>query len=196
MTGLGAMMAGGNPDPERGRATDDFYATPPEVTQAFMHRVGYILKSHHVWEPCAGDGAMGDQLLPYVGGLMMTDINPQRSDIGIMDFLKATKMPDGFDTIITNPPFNIAAEIIEHAFEIGAQKLALLLKSTFWHAKSRQELFSRYRPTAIHPLTWRPDFKGLGRPTMECQWVYWAEPCKIGLQAYPSYIPLSKVLIS
>ena len=30
------MMAGGNPDEERGRAEDDFYPTPPEVTQALL----------------------------------------------------------------------------------------------------------------------------------------------------------------
>src|SRR5438874_12973499 len=60
MTGLGAMMAGGNPDEERGRQKDDFYSTPLEVTQALMHylcRVDTTLlgRPTGIWEPCAGD---------------------------------------------------------------------------------------------------------------------------------------------
>jgi hypothetical protein len=49
-------------------------------------------------------------------------------------------------------------------------------------------LFDRHTPSFVMPLTWRPDFMGLGRPTMEISWVVW-EPFGA---VYPAYIPLSK----
>jgi hypothetical protein len=86
--------------------------------------------------------------------------------------------------VITNPPFDIAAEIIDHVMgNLKPQKMALLLKASFWHAKTRSALFNRYRPSRIIPLTWRPDFMRLGRPTMEVAWCIWEK----GFEGHPTY---------
>ena len=81
------------------------------------------------------------------------------------------------DFIITNPPFSKATEFITHALELG-KPCAFLLKSQFWHAKSRLDLFRANPPSYVLPLTWRPDFlygAKSGSPTMECLWTVWAE---------------------
>ena len=39
-------------------------------------------------------------------------------------------------------------------------------------------LIEHYRdhpPKAVHPLTFRPDFSGEGRPTMDCCWCVWGD---------------------
>ena len=107
-----------------------------------------------------------------------TDINPRGfgTKANILDIQK----PLG-DGVITNPPFSKAEEIIRHVMGVlKPEYFALLLKSTFWHADERTALFNTYRPTMIAGLPWRPDFNGLGRPTMECSWVVWD-------QRHPTY---------
>ena len=63
-----------------------------------------------------------------------------------MNFLNAECHCGG---IITNPPFNLAAEFIERS---AAKNIpfAMLTKATFWHAKKRQKLFEATRPMADH----------------------------------------------
>jgi hypothetical protein len=81
------------------------------------------------------------------------------------------------DWVITNPPFNVAIEFLQQALrETG--NVALLLKSQFWHARSRIETFERHTPAEILPLTWRPAFLEAERgrsPLMDVMWVVWRE---------------------
>jgi hypothetical protein len=78
------------------------------------------------------------------------------------------------DTVITNPPFSKAAAFIEHGLgTLKLRKMALVLKSTYWHAAGRRNLFERFTPSAVYPLLWRPDFLSKGRPTMEIMWCVW-----------------------
>ena len=174
--GLGAMMAGGNPDPKRMRQENDFYPSPPDVTLALMT----VFKPwfDYAWEPCAGNGAMSDVIESVGRKVYSSDIVSRRADIVEQDFFKTSRMPPKTDCIITNPPFAPAEKFIRHAFEnVGCQRMALLLKSTFFHAKGRTPLFNQYRPSTIMPLTWRPDFMQLGRPVMEVSWFVWNTPC-------------------
>jgi len=48
-----------------------------------------------------------------------------------------------------------------------------MLKATYWHSKNRKALFRRTKPAAVWSLTWRPDFLGKGRPTMDVMWCVW-----------------------
>ncbi len=77
------------------------------------------------------------------------------------------------NAIVTNPPFRLAEHFIRHAFRMGVDYMALLLKATFWHAARRQELFELWKPARIYAMTWRPDFRSLGAPTMDCVWCVW-----------------------
>ena len=53
--------------------------------------------------------------------------------------------------IVTNPPYRIAKEFVEHALEIidDGRKVAMFLKLTFLESKSRRTLFEKYPPKRI-----------------------------------------------
>lgn len=166
--GLGAAMAGGNP--REGREEDDFYPTPLLATIAFMQQESKFI-GPKVWECACGTGEMAEAIKSFGHEVVSTDlVDRGYGEVG--DFLSATEPMA--NQIITNPPFNLAVKFIEQAlgnFEVDY--FALLLKSTFWHAKTRYPLFQKYQPSAVYPLLWRPDFLGRGRPTMEVAWTVW-----------------------
>lgn len=159
-------MAGGNPS--TGREERDFYPTPMEVPWALL-KAEQITGSIH--ECACGNGAM-TRIFEKVGfKVVSTDIHP----LGVGEKISFFDVTEPLaDNIITNPPFDLAEEFIRHALEVlKPQMLALVLKSTYWHAASRKKLFDQHRPAAIYPLLWRPDFMDLGRPTMEVMWCVW-----------------------
>ncbi|MGG5810964.1 hypothetical protein [Falsiroseomonas sp. CW058] len=130
-------------------------------------------------------------------GVVGSDIQPRRDDVVRCDFLSDSPPGDlrfaaehgRVDAIITNPPFNLAPQMIEHAMSYRPCFVAFLLKSTFWQAARRRPLFLSHQPSAIHPLLWRPDFLGLGAPTMEVSWVVWD---RSSFRGVTSYEPLTK----
>jgi hypothetical protein len=180
-SGLGAMMAGGNPASGE-RQKDDFYPTPPEVTRALLAVESF---TGAIWEPACGDGAMARELLTSGQKIVATDLSP-RGFGAKLDFLKVP--PRKVANIVTNPPFDLAEAFIRQGMAMQPDKMCLVLKATYWHAVTRQALFREFKPARIYPLTWRPDFMALGRPTMEVQWCVWER----GFVGEPSYIPLLK----
>lgn len=191
-------MAGGNP--AFGRVEHDFYPTPAEVTDALLEAWDGVLCSLHLYDPCGGDGAMLDRFLAqgWAYGASASDLTPRRVDVTPMDIFEDDFSHLPPDTaIITNPPFKLAPAIIEHVLKSKQRPpfFALLLKSTFWHAASRYPLFQRYPPAVIHPLLWRPDFHGLGNPTMDLSWMVWLDKslCNwAGVIGETQYQPLRK----
>lgn len=167
--GLGSAMAGGNP--QDGRQPRDYYGTPREVTVALLKEEGWNLPAN-VLEPACGDGAMAEVIAEHAY-VVASDIHPL--GYGIKKDFFEIDAGGNFDNwaIITNPPFNLAVKFIEHGLSMQPKMLALVLKATFWHAKSRYELFERTKPAAIYPLTWRPDFLNKGAPTMDICWTVW-----------------------
>jgi hypothetical protein len=149
----------------------DFYPTPPDVTHALMRFLN--LNSCRVWEPACGDGAMSKVIEEYGNTVYSTDLRSEGVyGKGGVDFLKSEYPADA---IITNPPFNVSEDFIVHAVN-RAPLVAMLLKSQYWHAKRRTDLFNAIPPTWVLPLNWRPDFmKGErgGAPTMEVAWTVW-----------------------
>jgi hypothetical protein len=207
--GIGSKMAGGNPHPDRGRETDDFYATPHAVTEALVLEYRRLFHYAHVCDPCAGDGAMVDSIIKTsrmcgmpVAGVHASDIAPRAESIHRMDVFDLTRdmlAAKDIHIVVTNPPFSLAPDIIHHIGTVaGVEKpveeryplvFALVLKSTFWQAARREALFRRWPPFVLHPLLWRPDFKSLGAPTMEIMWCVWIST-RFG--APTGYVPLKR----
>ena len=170
------------------RNKTDFYETPHEVTLAlldFLESRNLIAPGCTIWEPARGRGKMERVMLDKGYAVVGTDLHPEFEDLPSVDFLKA-ELPCNW--IITNPPFSNAAAFIQHALELG-KPCAFLLKSQFWHARSRLQLFRNNQPSFVLPLTWRPDFlygTKSGSPTMEILWTVWG----VGNEAI--YCPLEK----
>lgn len=149
---------------QNGRHKNDFYPTPPDVTVALLDFL-QIPKGGKIWEPACGQNHMVKVMRDRGYDVIGTDIQ------GGVDFLTAD-LPEGVDWIITNPPFNVSQEFIERCIE-HHKPFALLLKSQYWHAAKRANLFMRYPPSYILPLTWRPDFTGEGASLMDMMWCVW-----------------------
>jgi len=184
-----ALANGGNEN----RRELDFYPTPPEVTQAlldFLEQNNVSFKT--VWEPACGNGHMSSVLEKNGYEVTSSDLRFTEYGSGGVDFLNTGNKK--CDAIITNPPFNISEQFILKALEYSPI-VAMVLKSQYWHAKKRIELFNKTKPKYVLPLTWRPDFlfdqRENGKraaPTMECVWTVWFS----GNTAPCQYIPLLK----
>ena len=171
-----SRISGGNS--ATGRRQSDFYPTPPEATIALVQFLR-LERGTVVWEPAFGEGDMGQALGACGLTVYGTDIR------GGQDFL-VRDHPDGIDApfnwIITNPPFSLAEAFIRHAAKIG-KPFAMLLKSQYWHAAKRAQLFHEIPPSYVLPLTWRPDFFFKNRqpgdtssPLMDVMWCVWLSP--------------------
>ncbi len=173
MSGIGASMSGSSAS-GRVRKADDYYPTPAEATRAMIAAEQAWLARHAViWEPACGEGAMVRELA-RVSTVVSTDLVARGDCAGGVDFLSQSALLDGATAIVTNPPFNIAEKFIVHALAtMRVPYLCLLLKSTFWHAAGRVPTFVNHPPSIVYPMTWRPDFLGLGAPTMEAMWCVW-----------------------
>ena len=175
MTVASSAMIGGTGAHKR--HASDFYQTPPEATIALLRRHSWLIAGK-VWEPACGEGAISKVILQCPGAhTYCTDIRPTGYTSSGVDYLTAP--PPGPHTVITNPPFNLAEEFIRKACS-EAEGVAMLLKATFWNAKSRLALFNETKPSFVHPLTWRPAMapdRGKS-PTMDFCWTVWAKQRK------------------
>ena len=166
---IGSNIIGGNPAGQR--HDSDFYPTPWEATHALLRFLNencrVAINTATIWEPACGRGDMSNEMKDIGFEVIATDIQQG------VDFLKAELVP--CDWIITNPPFNNAAMFIEKCIE-HKKPFALLLKCQYWHARKQLELFRKYPPSHILPITWRLNFltdKEKSAPLMDCMWVVW-----------------------
>ena len=168
---LGTAMAGAG----KNRVENDFYPTPAEVTEALLNvwTPAFTYGPPLIWEPACGDGAIARVMEAKGYQVFKSDIVEHDSyPLHRVENFLETGNAIG-DCLITNPPFALAEQFIRHARKIGVTRMALLLKSTYFHAAKRARLFREWQPAHIYALTWRPDFLGKGAPTMECAWFIW-----------------------
>ncbi len=181
-----AMIGGGKKEK---RKKNDFYATPDEVTVALMDFIKTLnISFKYVWEPACGDGAMAKIIKSYGYEVVSTDLR-QDSGYGTGEIDFSSDFDMYADAIITNPPFNLSHLFIEKAV-CSANFVAMVLKSQYWHAAKRFDLFSKYPPAYILPLTWRPDFsfgEDGDSPLMDVIWTVW-----ISGNTDAKYIPIKK----
>lgn len=181
---IGVAMAGGNP--LLGRNAHDFYATPDDVTHALFIKLAElgIRIDGKITEPCCGDGAICRVAIDRGFDVLPLDLidHGYGNHGGGHDATRMESLPSR--SVITNPPFNLAPRIIESVMRHDPDLFALLLKASFWSAARRKALFRKYRPSAILTLSWRPDFAGLGNPTMECAWIVWSKQMTPGVTVF------------
>lgn len=153
------------------RDPNGLWRTPPEATLALVFALRNML-GQVIHEPCCGDGAMARVLNAEGFDVIATDIADHGYGEAGIDFLTA---PIRSSHVVTNPPFPQAAAFIERCYVDRQHFFALLLKATYWSADERFDLYQRCPPNLTLPLTWRLDFTGEGRPTMECAWFVWGQ---------------------
>jgi len=150
----------------------DLYETPEWVTLALIPHLPRPPQLG-VWEPACGGGKM-------VNALGILDCQIDGTDISLNpehDFLKADNAQN-YDAIITNPPYELARLFIEKSLALMARDgfVAMLLRTDFDHAKTRQHLFSGCRAFAkkvvlTKRIKWFEDSNG--QPSFNHAWFIW-----------------------
>lgn len=167
MTVAAARMIGGN---NFDRVKDDFYPSPDEITIALFDN--WRPRFGDVWEPACGNGAMCEVIKRHGFRIHASDLVDRGYGETGIDFLMEYERRA--PCLITNPPFNLSHDFIAHALDpLSVKQMALYLKSTYWHAAKRIDLFEKYPPSIIMPLTWRVDFTDGGQATLDTMWCIW-----------------------
>jgi len=147
---------------------DDIYMTNLETIDTFLDV--FPLKNKLILEPCAGSGNIikAIRCRSTDNHLYAIEKRPEEKDVlqiwaddvEITDFRNYHRV-FYHDCIITNPPFSIAQEIIEHCFEITDPQKAeiiMLLRLGFLASSERKSFWYRHPLTQLYILSKRPSF--------------------------------------
>lgn len=146
----GANIVGGNS--AYGRVTNDFYATPPEAVQKLL-AVHSFKRGGNVLEPCVGAGHIAECLSDY-GDITALDIVDRGYPGTIIHDFLTWETDQRFDTIVTNPPYMLAADFISKCMNLLSEngQLAMFLKIQFLEGLNRRELFEMFPPRYVYVL--------------------------------------------
>lgn len=156
----------------------DAYFTPPEAVVALVN----IERDHipgNVWEPACGAGAIAEALHMY-GGITVysSDLYDYGYGLSGVDYFKAKK-PEGFDGVITNPPYKLAVQFAAKAIS-EVPYVALLLRTNFLESTSRKPFFKAHPPARVWissrrlPMMHRENWEGPKSPSNTCYaWFVW-----------------------
>lgn len=171
---FGVSAAGGNP--KNGRRKADHYSTPEDASHAGMDIPG-LENMEGLWECACGDGRLAKIITARRPDLKI--IASDLLDYGygeVEDFLDCdwpVNLNKDKSAIFTNPPFSLSEEFIRRSLYHNPAMIVMFSKSTYYHADIRRQFFGAMRPRYKYDLTFRVDFSGEGRPTMECSWFVW-----------------------
>lgn len=128
------------------RETNDYYATHPSAVRMLLELENF---DKNIVEPCCGQGYISKVLEQYGYNVHSMDLIDRGYGEGGIDFLKYNETIDA--DIITNPPYSLAKEFVEHAMDLvtDGHKIAMFLKLTFLESSGRKALFKKYPPKKI-----------------------------------------------
>ncbi len=135
---------------QRVEATDslDYFPTPPWATRALIAHIlmpraaTRPLNEMTCWEPAAGEGHMAEVLREYFAHVHASDVHDYSKGYPIGDFiggglLGRAECPHQTDWVITNPPFNTAAQFLDRALSEARTGVALLLRTSWLESEDR-----------------------------------------------------------
>jgi len=157
----------------KARETDDFYPTPPAIVAALVARwlaPAQTSPPGPVWEPFVGDERFARALEASGRTVIAGDIKTGQ------DFFKVSAAPA--TVLASNPPFDRVREVIDHAFAIGVEQMALVLPERLWACQAGRKQFERHRPALWVNLDWREDYLGVGGDADRALGIaIWDRPC-------------------
>jgi len=107
------------------RAANDLYVEPPWCSERLFAVETF---PGVIWDPCCGTGTI-------IRSARAAGLRGCATDISTgWNFLTARVPGCGPFSVVTNPPYGIAREIVERALELGAVKVAFLFPTARVHA--------------------------------------------------------------
>jgi hypothetical protein len=116
----------------------DCYSTPPEAVHALL--AVETIPGGAVWEPCCGLGNITRVLRAVGHEVYATDLvdyqSPDQDAAGIDFPLEHGSAPYYIGSIVTNPPYKLAAQFVRHALLL-VPRAYMLLPLTFLESERR-----------------------------------------------------------
>lgn len=133
----------------------DFFPTPPWATRALFRHV--VMDMHgSCWEPAAGAGHMAEVLREVCDPVYASDIHDYGHGYAVGSFAGRTDVPEEParcpftpDWVVTNPPFNAAADFAIRGLNTARRGVALLVRSNWAEGARRYETLFRIAPPVI-----------------------------------------------
>ena len=139
----------------------DLYSTPAGAVRALLKAEKI---PHGVWEPAAGKNAITDVLREVGHSAIASDIVDHGAPLHfVADFFSQTKMPVGTECILTNPPFQVITEFVEHALDLAPEKLIILARLQFQASDRRSEISRTSGIDAVSRVSWSAAVHAQGR---------------------------------
>lgn len=153
------------------RRKHDFYPTPGWATKVLLDHCDELTDNYGAIEPCAGDGDIANILRPHYAYVETSDIDESRKVDKICDARYAVCLSK--ETVITNPPFNQAIEIVSNFVNQGVKAAFLLRLSFLEPTEARGKWLSDNPPRGLIILP-RISFTGDGKTdSVTCAWMVW-----------------------
>lgn len=158
------------------REKDDFYPTPVSAIYPLLNVERF---DDSVWECACGNGAMSDAIKDYGYDVVSTDLVDRGYGKHGVDFLMESDRLA--DNIMTNPPFKLAQDFIQHAIDLGVKKHCWFLRLAFLAGSKRfNTLFAPNPPARVYimskrPTLWRGDEEPTSSGTMDYAWFVWCD---------------------
>lgn len=162
------------------REINDFYPTPAWCVERLLDRLPQLRRVGSIIEPCVGDGAILKAMkLPsfFINSGNIAGVDVNRAPIGHVwrhyreDFRSFVRSDYKYDLAITNPPFDIALEILQAALRIS-RRTVFLFRLNFLGSAKRHPFFSQNMPD-IYILPNRPSFVKGTTDNCEYAWFDW-----------------------
>jgi len=161
----------------------EFYETPQWAAEAILRCESF--PPGLIVDPCCGTGILGQAAIRAgYQSLFSIDIHDWGSTPGLdhqADFLTWHPPPDTPFSVFANPPFSKAVDFVDHALQIGARKVIVFQRFSWWESKGRRDFWERHPPNRIYICgdranCWRHDIpeaeRGSSSPTAHA-WFVW-----------------------
>jgi len=127
---------------------DDLYETDQVAVDALLSVERLPPK---IWEPACARGKIVDVLRAAGHEVIATDLVDYGDPTHIYrrDFLFEPKAPAGCEAIVTNPPYKLASEFVEHALRL-CPFVVMLLRLTFIESQRRRAILESGHLARIH----------------------------------------------
>lgn len=150
-------MSSTNRSNARDTHISDYYVTPvASILEFLKHQTQVVFTNKVILDPCAGGDSKHKMSYPEA----LKSFSKSIATIDIRNDSLAELQEDYLvydlshkpDIIITNPPFNLAIEIIEKALQDVKEGgyVIMLLRLNFFGSKKRKPFFDAYPPLACY----------------------------------------------
>lgn len=157
---------------------DDLYETPPVAVEALLRAEKL---PHHIWEPACGPGSIVTVLRAAGHTVWATDLvdyGCPDSESGV-DFLMERQARVDVEAIVTNPPFKLAREFVEHALHLRPLVI-MLARLAFLESDKRSAILDGGKLARVHvfrrrlPMMHRHGWSGpIAGSGMAFAWFVW-----------------------